>query len=257
VPSVADRLVRAAAASRRYLDRAARREIAGFVLSRQNPDGGFRGRGAGSDLYYTVFAAAALKALGWRVPLAGLWRYARQFGAGESLDLAHLVCLVRLRALFPMRRKTRQDLGRNLERHGTEGSYGQFLRLLAGEGDGGALRATMAGDADPTTRLAAALVAGCGDSGTARQALLSRCCADGGFAPSAGTEVPDLLSTAAALFALAETGTVPAAMRRPCLAHIESLWRDCGGFAGHACDAFADVEYTFYALLGIGCLMDR
>jgi geranylgeranyl transferase type-2 subunit beta len=35
-----------------------------FVLSRQNPDGGFSGREGGSDLYYTAFAVRTLAVLG-------------------------------------------------------------------------------------------------------------------------------------------------------------------------------------------------
>lgn len=43
-------------------------------------------------------------------------------------------------------------------------------------------------------------------------------------------------------------------VRRSCLEFIESLWRDSGGFAGHVADEIEDGEYTFYALLSIGCL---
>lgn len=64
----------------------------------------------------------------------------------------------------------------------------------------------------------------------------------------------DLLSTATALFALrkcrADFDPV-----RPCLEFVESLWRDSGGFAGHAADDIEDVEHTFYARLSIDCLM--
>jgi len=85
--------------------------------------------------------------------------------------------------------------------------------------------------------------------------MLERVCLHGGFAATAQGSVPDLLSTATALFALTQVGANFDSIRRPCLDYVESLWRDSGGFAGHAADEIEDVEYTFYALLSIGCLM--
>ena len=80
----------------------------------------------------------------------------------------------------------------------------------------------------------------------------------GGYRAAPSAPLPDLLSTATALYAeaLAAPLDAPPAMR-PNLAFIESLWGDDGGFRGHAHDDAADVEYTFYGLLALGALAAR
>ena len=257
--SLADRLIRTAACSRRFLEKESRGEIARFILSRQNPDGGFRGKSAESDLYYTVFAAAGLQALGRRIPAWPLWRYIRQFGSGEELDLVHLFCLIRLRAAFPLTGKTRRQLFRNMEELPAKSSYDFFLKQLAGD----CLSVSRLPVAprsisltDPTPNLAAAVIVNRPEGKVAAGVLFNRVCRSGGFAATDQLNSADLLSTATALFALrilhADLNTV----RRPCMEFVESLWRDSGGFAGHVTDEFEDVEYTFYALLSLGCLME-
>ncbi|MEA2069367.1 MAG: prenyltransferase/squalene oxidase repeat-containing protein [Verrucomicrobiota bacterium] len=256
--SLADRLLRSAACSRRFLDGGSRDKIARFTMARQNPDGGFRGRGAESDLYYTVFAVATLKAIGDPIPVFKVWKYIRSFGMGDDLDLVHLVCLIQLRTAFPMLGTTRRRLFKRLDNHRAESAYGLFLKLLAGDCLDTAdypdepLRVS---STDPTPNLAAEiLVNRQGDEATTGN-LLARARESGGFAPTEQMAVPDLLSTATALFALTSLGIDLDAIQQPCFKYIESLWRDSGGFAGHVADEFEDVEYTFYALLGIGCLI--
>jgi prenyltransferase beta subunit len=257
--SLADRLIRTAACSRRFLEKESRREIARFILSRQNPDGGFRGKSEESDLYYTVFAAAGLKALGWRIPARSLWRYIRPFGLSEELDLVHLFCLIRLRAAFPMTGKTRRQLFRNMEDLPAESAYDFFLKQLAGD----CLKTARLPSAsrpisltDPTPNLAAAVIINRPAGKVAGEVLLNRACRSGGFAATNQLNSADLLSTATALFALRMLHADLDPVRRPCLDYIESLWRDSGGFAGHVSDEFEDVEYIFYALLSLGCLME-
>ena len=109
--------------------------------------------------------------------------------------------------------------------------------------------------ADPTPSLAAAIIVNQPADKAAAEVLLNRACRSGGFAATGQLNTADLLSTATALFALRTLHTDLDPIRRPCLEFVESLWRDSGGFAGHAADEFEDVEYTFYALLSVGCLM--
>ncbi len=257
--SLADRLIHAAACSRRFLEQESRSQIARFILSRQNSDGGFRGKSAESDLYYTVFAAAGLKALGWRIPAWSLWKYIRQFGSGEELDLVHLFCLIRLRAAFPMTGKTRRQLFRNMEELPADSAYDFFLKQLSGDCLGIArlpVAPRPVSLTDPTPNLAAAIVVNRTEGKVAAGVLLNRICSSGGFAATDQLNSADLLSTATALFALRILHADLDPVRRPCMEFIESLWRDSGGFAGHVTDEFEDVEYTFYALLSIGCLME-
>lgn len=256
--SLSQELAGAAAQSRRFLERKSRAEIARFILRQRTPDGGFKGRGADSDLYYTVFAAAGLKALSRPVPARGLWNYVRRFGDGEGLDLVHLCCLLRLRAVFPMFNKTRARFYRTLQMKNTASAYDFFLKRMAEEDLGTAgsspepLRIPLT---DPTPNLAAAAVVSRQADTMVIQTLFSRVSASGGFCATGQTQSADLLSTAVALFALRRLNADLTPVRRPCLTFIESLWRDSGGFAGCPSDPFADVEYTFYALLAIGCLL--
>jgi prenyltransferase beta subunit len=69
--------------------------VGGFIGRQLNEDGGFKGRGGQSDLYYTVFGIEALLALNARLDRAGIATYLRRFGDGDSLDLVHLACLAR------------------------------------------------------------------------------------------------------------------------------------------------------------------
>lgn len=69
--------------------------VRGFLLERQNSDGGFQGRTPGSDLYYTAFALDSLLALGEREALKAGGTYLASFGDGDGLDLVHLCSLAR------------------------------------------------------------------------------------------------------------------------------------------------------------------
>lgn len=251
-------MIRMAARSRTFLEKDSRREVARFIRARQNPDGGFRGRGAASDLYYTVFASSGLMALGAPFSLWRLWRYVRSFGMGDNLDLVHLACLIRLRVVFPMRKSTRRKFAEALAEHQSESAYDLFMKLLAED----YLAESNFPDEplyippdDPTTNLAAAVVVNRQIDPVTEDALFERICPSGGFAATGNLQSADLLSTATALFALRSMDADLDFIRRPCLDYIASLWRDSGGFSGHEADQFEDVEYTFYALLAIGCLM--
>ena len=256
--SLSDRLLQSAACSRRFLEETSRDKIADFIRCRQNSDGGFRGRGVESDLYYTVFAVAALKAVGHSIPFRAVWKYARSFGVGADLDLVHLVCLIRLRISFPLLGFTRRRLLKGLQKHNADTAYALFLKLFAEEFQHAVPRTEASPEmslSDPTTNLAAALLVGGQDNNVLIDALLGRVVESGGFAPTAQISEPDLLSTATALFALVSLGVNLDELQKPCCEYVDSLWRDSGGFAGHIADAFEDVEYTFYALLAIGCLI--
>ncbi len=75
-------------------DKQRRHATLDFVLSRRCDDGGFRGRGDKSDLYYTTFAAQTLCAVG--MPLPDKFRsYLESFRAPQSLGLVNLGCLIR------------------------------------------------------------------------------------------------------------------------------------------------------------------
>ena len=73
------------------------------------------------------------------------------------------------------------------------------------------------------------------------------------FSGGADRSVPDLLSTATALHALATAGVSLAEIKEPCLDFLDRLWTG-RAFRGHLTDDVEDCEYTYYALLALGHL---
>ena len=84
--------------------------------------------------------------------------------------------------------------------------------------------------------------------------LRARAHDQGGFLATPATPMPDLLSTATALHALAGLEISLSAVADQCLDFVDSLWTNEGGFYGHWGDDHLDCEYTFYGLLALGHL---
>jgi prenyltransferase beta subunit len=84
--------------------------------------------------------------------------------------------------------------------------------------------------------------------------LMARCHPDGGFFAAPRAPMPDLLSTATALHALAAVHAETSALREPCLDFVDTLWTNAGGFHGSWADSTLDCEYTYYGLLALGHL---
>ena len=85
--------------------------------------------------------------------------------------------------------------------------------------------------------------------------LLAQAHPDGGFRAMPAAPLPDMLSTATTLHALAcLEKPVPEPIRERCLDFIDTLWSAEGGFHGHWADDHLDAEYTFYGLLALGHL---
>jgi hypothetical protein len=74
--------------------------------------------------------------------------------------------------------------------------------------------------------------------------------ATGGFHATDQAPVPDLLSTAVALFTLRLVG----AEARDASDFIHAHWLDNGGFAPTIFDDYSDVEYVFYGILALGAI---
>lgn len=77
---------------------------------------------------------------------------------------------------------------------------------------------------------------------------------EGGFVAAPRAPIPDLLSTATALHALAGLERDFSTIKEPCLDFIDTLWTNEGGFHGHWGDDSLDCEYTYYGLLALGHL---
>jgi hypothetical protein len=84
--------------------------------------------------------------------------------------------------------------------------------------------------------------------------LLDRVAAQGGFRAAVAAPLPDLLSTATALHALAGMERDCGGIKEACLDFVDSLWTNEGAFHGHWGDEILDCEYTYYGLLALGHL---
>jgi hypothetical protein len=73
----------------------------------------------------------------------------------------------------------------------------------------------------------------------------------GGFGAVEGAPMPDLLSTATALFMLNCYGVRP---KYAAGDFIEAHWLDSGGFSATLLEEMSDVEYTFYGILSLGAI---
>ena len=84
--------------------------------------------------------------------------------------------------------------------------------------------------------------------------LLARSHPDGGILAAPGAPIPDLLSTATALHALAGLQISFDGIKEKCLDFIDTLWTNEGAFHGQWADDDVDCEYTYYGLLALGHL---
>jgi hypothetical protein len=267
--------------------------VESFVRSEINADGGFRNRAGDSDLYYTVFGLEALIALQVEPPIDDVVRFLRGFAHGEGLDFVHLACFGRCwagvnrtltgapveRILTRLESFRSQDGGYNQAQDSPDGTaYAAFLamglyqdfgrqmpqpdRMLESlhtlrAADGG--YSNFAGASVGLTPATAAVVSlkrqfDCDPDSRLSEWLLARCLPAGGFFAVPDAPIPDLLSTATALHALAGLHAPLNGLREPCLDFIDSLWTNRGGFYGHWSDDAIDTEYTYYALLSLGHL---
>ena len=266
-----------------------------FYRRQFNADGAACDRGGRPDLYYTIFSLAGAQALDVPIPADRTQSWLASHGDGASLDFVHLGALARCWAALGLDRLPsgladallqRIESHRKLDggyeadpklTHGT--AYGAFVALGAYQDldrtpprvlelvrslkrletpDGawsnapglptGALNAT-AGAVTLIRHLGFPVNPAVGDW------LLAQQHPDGGFLAVPRAPLPDLLSTATALHALAcLERRLPSRVHERCLDFIDTLWTAEGGFHGHWADDHLDAEYTFYGLLALGHL---
>jgi len=269
-------------------------ELVVSFLRSQRSSGGFVDRAGNPDLYYTVFGIEALAALRVADATEGLLPWLQGFGDGQSLDFVHLCCLARCWANLPgavcCHAPRLAMLHRLASFRSADGGFGPQPQLERGTVYGCFLALAAYQDLeaelpDPAGVLSCVNGLRADEGGYANQAdaplgltnstaaavtilrhlgqpappelgqwLLERCHRDGGFFATPLAPVPDLLSTATALHALASMHVDFSPVREPCLDFVDSLWTARGGFYGTWAEDTLDCEYTSYALLALGHL---
>ena len=252
-------------------------------LNGEEQDGAFRDRSGNPDLYYTVFGLECLRALSAELPLAAP-EYLRTFGPGENLDLVHLSSLIRCWANVSREVPIAPDLERFRTADGGYGAsgsgtlYGCFLAMGAYQdlrrpipnagalltcvqqlraADGAFANQARAPFGQTSSTAAAVGLLRHLDQSVPREVsgwLQQMQHTSGGFLAAPAAPIPDLLSTATALHALASLKAPLEPIREPALDFLDTLWTTRGGFLGSWADETLDCEYTYYGLLALGYL---
>jgi len=247
------------------------------------------------DVYYTLFALAGLEALDAPWPRDKVESFLHGFRDGAGLDFVHLGALARCWAFVGPKAMPAVIRSAVLDRlesfrkpdggyegdprltHGT--AYGAFVALgayqdldqlpprlleLARSLQGlrsrdGAWNNFPNAPFGATNATAGAVVLlrqlGLSPRPELGDWLMARAHPQGGFLAVPGAPLPDLLSTATTLHALAALDRrLPSGVHERCLDFIDSLWSAEGGFHGQWADDHLDPEYTFYGLLALGHL---
>lgn len=265
-----------------------------FVRRQLCSDGGFPDRAGRSDLYYTVFGIDCLLALQSELPRDRLVEYVESFTEPSlnDLDLIHLACLAHCRATLDLNasefdaaiaaeliRFRTPDGGYNVAAEARSGTiYGCYLAVGTCQNIGDAIPdhdgmcafidsmrtpdGGYANDAElsvgvtPAVAAAVGLLRNLGRSTPegAAEWLAQRFHTSGGFLAIPDAPIPDLLSTAIALHALAGLQYPFDRIKDPCLDFVDTLWTNSGSFYGNWGDTDLDCEYTFYGLLALGHL---
>lgn len=265
-----------------------------FILGQLNESGSFEDREGKSDLYYTVFGLDTLNALQIEAPGDKIEPFLRSFSTVDGLDLVHLCCLARCWAALPgmnppptfhgvmldhLQKFKSKKGGFNNNPESEMGTvYGCFLALGAHQDLGAEflekdetyefIQSMRTADgaysnepfrevgSTPATAAAISVVRnlGMGIPRDVGQWLEDRCLPAGGFLATPNSPIPDLLSTATALHALAGLEYPLDRIKEPCLDFIDSLWTNRGSFYGNWTETQLDCEYTFYGLLALGHL---
>ncbi|MFC1738422.1 prenyltransferase/squalene oxidase repeat-containing protein [Planctomycetota bacterium] len=291
--TITGQMIRAISRSKKILNDSVPLVI-NFLTASINPDGGFRGRGKKSDLYYTAFGLEALLALGGSFSRKKIFNYLQRFVKNQPLDLIHLASLIRcytdladdkikndLRCKFiNTLKKFRSADGGYANNTSVENGtvYGCFFALAAcqnlqidlseqakviesiqalSNSDGSFSNDQKIQTGSTNATAAAMMILHHLDQPANKKTaewLLAQCFSSAGFLAMPKAPIPDLLSTATAIHALATTGFEIDTIKDKCLDYIDSLWCSKGGFYGNWTDSILDCEYTYYGLLALGNL---
>lgn len=246
-----------------------------FLWEQHAPDGGFRGPDGKTSLYHTTLALEAMTTLDIEPPRTPVSRYLARFATGHGLSLLELTSLIRawhalgheVRGLVPKLERFRATDGGFAHVAGRAQSqvdatflaeyalssgndYSCLHRCLSGEAYGNSAEEPWPGTI--ATSMAVVLLHEQTDQTT--RWLLDRQDPKGGFCATPSTQIPDVLSTAFALHALAQADKISTEMVDPMMDFLDSLWQNKGGFQQSWTNPEVSIETIYYGLLALGHL---
>ena len=256
--------------------------IRSFVEDRMTDEGVFVDRSGKADIYYTSFGLLLSHVLGIKRNYTATEQWLNSIDS-STLDMVHYAAYVRSRMLNRLQQSKAKFLLSSISKepireaesfaavpnNDLRSPYAQFILYSLCEDTGNATPASdlapyhcadggyaNARDGEPSVNATAAALMVQGQNGrynssTDVEWLRSEQLTSGGFRAERNTPLPDLLSTATALFTLRCYGVEP---RYSAAEFIEAHWLDDGGFAATLMDEESDVEYLFYGLLALGTL---
>lgn len=257
--------------SLRMLDEAMVEEIRSFIISKQNPDGGFSDRGGKSDLYYTLFGsfiAEAFSVAEVRQPLTDfIARCVKSTELSGVYRYCGAIMYARLNGPDEHTEKLRKQIVSDLtKKDSKQPEYSNFLGVLALyyvedfiniQRIINQYKRSDVKTRDlpcPVVAATSILLAMAGNSQPeVVHELKSFFRENGGFAAVRHAPTEDVLSTGVALFALHFLEADLRLIKPDCLIFVDGLYDD-GGFRSTSADSMTDVEYTFYGLLALGSL---
>lgn len=277
--TISIKLLKTLKRGKKQLSKEALAKIDAFVRSQYSAKGSFIDKSGQPDLYYTLFGWILAYILGIPSDRKKNKAYLESLDV-KHLDLIHYAAYMRLRilnSLFPIGVKNLKNLTEfnNLPHNDPQSPYTQFIWLSLLEDTRHKIkdkkeilnslslyRAEKAGymntsdGLSATTNATVAALAVTGQLDGYRDNadisyLYSLQQSSGGFGAAEDSPLPDLLSTATALFMLNCYGLQP---KYPAYGFIEAHWLDSGGFSATLLEDKSDVEYTFYGLLALGAI---
>lgn len=256
--------------SLRMLDVNACDDLKNYVVGRMHPSGGFKDRAGKPDLYYTLFGVFLAEALELHEVLNTTRLYVENEIKRHEPEGVHLHCASILASKLSDDKLLKRDLRKKIRTDlycspGKHQAYGLFINLLAFYYSGdyiglfktGRQMKNLSGNETLPSTVIAALTVLQHTFGKKTADLIIRLQdfydGSGGFRAVKTAPVPDLLSTAATLFAFYFTGQDLRSVKPDCLNFIDSLYHE-GGFGANIPDPEPDIEYTFYGMLALGSL---
>lgn len=222
----------------------ARGMVTSFVKSRMMEDTSFANRGGKSDLYYTAFGWLICYVLQIKLDDMKREAYLKSIRP-DLLDELHKVVLEQCRLLSGLLQHGlwKMALKRGVRRSQIEDFFEVFAKHTLGrsvDGEAAALFKSRNPFAIKKEEIAGRL-----------DFILSMQDETGGFLANEGAAIPDMLTTAVALFTLKTFKMTPLYNAEE---FIELHFSDDGGFMPNLLDEESDVEYVFYGLLALGSL---